>query len=259
MTCDDCRDLMVEALYAELDAATAKTFHDHIASCPACGPEYLGMRQTLSVMHGRLRPEPDARFLPDFWNNLRSRLSVPEMRRPVWRPAAVPAWAYGIAAVLLIAVGVYLGRTLFMERPLPESPPAIAALPEAPADSAETAALAYLGRTKNLLLDFVNRGEGHKAGIDLARRQEVSRQLLRQSTVLTAALDKPDQQLLRQLLLDLEIVLLQLANLEVKPGVPAVELVQAGVDRKSILLKINLEEMRAIARRKPPEVRNPKL
>ena len=84
--------------------------------------------------------------------------------------------------------------------------------------------------------------------MDLTRHQKVSRELIEQGNILTVALNKPDQQLLRQLVQDLQIILLQLANVEVRPGVPAIELVKKGVNEKSILLKINLEEMRAATR-----------
>jgi hypothetical protein len=248
---------MVEALYGELDPAETAAFREHLASCAACRSAYGAMEQTLGVMNMRRRSEPDAGFWAGYWIRLRPRLTP--AGHTARTPAFMPAWAYGIAAIALLAVGIYLGRTLFTNTIPQDTPGAVAVATEAPPDSAEEAALVYLGRTKNLLLDLVNLNEGHEAGINMERRQQLSRRLLEQSTVITAALTKPDQQLLRQLIFDLEIVLIQLANVEVKPGIPAVELVRKGVDQKSILLKINLEEMRAMARRKPPEESKSKL
>ena len=46
------------------------------------------------------------------------------------------------------------------------------------------------------------------------------------------------------LISDLEVILLQIANLESEYNLPAIEMVKNGVDRKGILLKINIEEMR---------------
>ena len=48
---------------------------------------------------------------------------------------------------------------------------------------------------------------------------------------------------LYQLVSDLEVILLQIANLESQNDLPAVEMIRSGVDRRGILLKINLEEM----------------
>jgi hypothetical protein len=73
-----------------------------------------------------------------------------------------------------------------------------------------------------------------------------------QASYLKSSLNRPDQQQMRQLIHDLEVILIQLANTEVKPGVPALELVRKGVYQKSILLKINVEELRAMYKNKPP-------
>ena len=59
---------------------------------------------------------------------------------------------------------------------------------------------------------------------------------------------------LRALIDDLEVILLQIANLEAEHDVPAIELVRSGVDRRGILLKIQVEQMR---RTPAPEPRMP--
>ena len=43
---------------------------------------------------------------------------------------------------------------------------------------------------------------------------------------------------------DLEVILLQIANLETEYDLPTIEMVKSGVDRRGVLLKINIEEMR---------------
>jgi hypothetical protein len=50
---------------------------------------------------------------------------------------------------------------------------------------------------------------------------------------------------LEKLVGDLELILLQIKNLEEKEDLPEIELVKSGVDRKGLLLKINLEQMRS--------------
>jgi hypothetical protein len=65
-----------------------------------------------------------------------------------------------------------------------------------------------------------------------------------ESGQLQADLEGPDQQRLRELVADLEVILLQIANLEAQHDMPGIEMVQHGVERSAILLKINLEEMR---------------
>jgi len=57
---------------------------------------------------------------------------------------------------------------------------------------------------------------------------------------------------LRLLVSDLEVILLQIANLESEHNLSTIEMVQSGVDRRGILLKINLEEMRQTETHYPP-------
>jgi hypothetical protein len=271
MTCDHAREFFTEGLYGELSPELQKELTGHIASCASCSREYQALKETLAIMDGRRIPEPREAFEAGLWNRINAQLGTRETgaratgdrapipgRKVATRPAAMPAWAYGIAATILLAVGFYLGKTYFGTHQ-PEivqrsSPPALAPLPESE-DSATSQAVAYLQRSKNLLIGLANLDAEHRATIDLKHNQEVSRELIEQADVLTVSLNKPSQQQVRQLIMDLEVILVQLANIEVKPGVPAIEMVQKGIDQKSILLKINLEEMRSMARRSPGEQR----
>ena len=298
MTCDESRERFVDALFGTRD----NELEGHLATCAACTAEFAALKETLALMRTREKiGGPDE----GFWERLAPKLGSPPVgldghgsrfmaRTPAWRPAALPAWAYGIAAVLLLSAGIYLGRRYFAPPAATESPvtatrepaPGAGSIAEqphgagttarneennaanavgsqagrlahgsprraAPSDTLDARALAYLDKTKNLLLGVVNAEEEQPA--QLARTQEMSRKLVRQSRYLQAALTEPDQQQMKRLILELEVILLQLANVETAPGTPAVELVRQGVDKKSILLKINLEEMRAAASRSKQE------
>ena len=257
MICEQSRNVMTEALYSELAPAERKEFEQHIASCPDCASAFERMQSTLRVMDQRRVVPPDERFLDDLWRNIESaidsekRATEPARRKFHLRPSAIPAWAYGVAAVILIALGFYLGRIWIPSGSgVPETTPYSVSETGTltPADSLEQQTLAYLERSRNLLLGVVNRPEHEVDRDELARQQVMSQKLIEQASFLKTALARGDQQRLRQLVLDLEIVLLQLANIESDSGVPAIELVREGVDRKSILLKINLEVMRSLAK-----------
>ena len=263
MKCKQCRELFGEALYNELPVELKSEFDKHVASCVACAKEFDEIKATLKIMNQRTRTEPDRAYWNSFWDQLNQKLSgykkeslhvTSTPKRFALRPARIPSWAYGIAAMFMVAMGIYLGRTYFAQHEVKEteqgnqiadsSSPAIE-------DSATTQALAYLDRSRNLLIGLANLNEEQHPSLDLTRQQAASRQLIQQASMLKVALNKPDQQLMRKLVQDLEVILLQLANVEVRPGHPAVEMVKNGIDQKSILLKINLEEMRAMARRSP--------
>jgi len=252
--CNDIQQTFAEALYDELPPDQRRDFDDHLHSCPACSDQFARFRRTLAVMDERTRPEPDPASWGNFWQRLRPQLDEP--RRPVilqWIPRRIPAWSYAVAAVLVLAAGVYIGRQTTVTNVTPRSG-RTAETASLESDSTTRQALAYLERSRNLLLGVTNLDDEHLASIDLGHQQEVSRKLITQGQILAIALNRPNQQQMRQLVEELGVILLQLANVEVKPGVPAIELVRKGVDDKSILLKINLEEMRSMAGRSSKRV-----
>jgi hypothetical protein len=264
MTCDEVRGHLVEALYGELSADVQREIDVHLASCAECSEEFGTLKATHAMMDQRRREEPGINFRENLWKNISNDLGLGEddtqakvtpMRAPAHRTVRIPGWAYSIAATLLIAVGIYLGRNYFgkQEAGIVQSPGLSTFAPvNQPEDSVTAQAVVYLERSRNLLLGLANLDEEHRSSLDLAGKQEISRQLVEQASVLTVSLNRPNQQQIRQLIMDLEVILLQLANVEVKPGVPAIEMVRKGIDQKSILLKINVEEMRAMANRTPP-------
>ena len=259
MTCEQIRDQFTDALYNELDAKTRHAFEEHLAACAVCRVEYFRLREALSIMDKHERTELSQSEWEDYWNTLRAKLKSNDQapaKTNVIRWYPVPAWAYGIAAVLVLAIGIYLGRTYFGSRPeiVYSDVTQNVTSPVPTSDSTTQQAVAYLERTRNLLIGLSNLNEEHRSSIDLRLHQQISRTLVDQGNVLTVSLNKPDQQLLRQLIRDLQIILLQLANMEARPGLPVVEFVKKGIDEKSILLKINLEEMRAKSRQ--PSIEN---
>ncbi len=248
--CEITRSRFADALYGELDPEAQKKFTQHLESCSSCAGEFSKLQQTLSIMDERVRIEPETSDSERFWETLRPKLEPERQPTLIFRPAfRVPAWSYAVAAVLLVAVGIFIGRrySSVTEPAAPAASVATSTVPAAVSDSTTRQALAYLERSRNLLLGVTNLDEQSAGSFDLASSRQASRKLIEQGNVLTVALNRPSQQLMRQLVQDLQIILLQLANIEVRPGVPAIELVKKGVDQKSILLKINLEEMRAMA------------
>lgn len=258
MNCKQCQEKIVEALYDELAQESRQEFDSHIASCEKCAFQFKRMQETLNTMHCRIRIEPDDALLEAQWESLQRKIEseqsqfkqIPLEKKFILHPTRIPAWAYGLAAMFLIIVGIYIGRTLWTTKTASDQSNAhLTVLPKATKHDSSTAqALAYLGRSKTLLLGVMNADDNDYSDITLSKQQQISRQLVQQASYLINALDKPEQQQLKQLIHDLEIILMQLANIEVQPGVPAVEMVKRGVDQKSILFKINVEEIRSAVR-----------
>ncbi|MFB3132469.1 MAG: zf-HC2 domain-containing protein [Rhodothermales bacterium] len=259
--CQHYEALIAEKLFGELSPDEKQRLEGHLETCPGCRAQVHEMEAALHLATSRTRPEPSA----DFWEGYYARL-VGRLREEEQRPnrtsrlaewlrapgrlnlsALAPRWAYQLSgAVALLAVGVLIGWLVFgntaSQVPVMAEGPGV----ETPVQAASLEARAdrYLDRSKVLLLGLVNLEEQDPALLNLTRQQEIARELIDESSALKDELTDANQRLLRVLIDDLEVILLQIANMEAGYDVPAIEMVKSGVDRRAILLKINLTEMR---------------
>ena len=104
----------------------------------------------------------------------------------------------------------------------------------------------YLNRSKVLVLGLINLDEDVEElnSFDFSQHTRVSNELLQEAGYLKQALDKPQSRRLQSLVVDLEAILLEIATLSQQSDIPAVERVRSDVEDRSILFKINMEEMR---------------
>lgn len=259
MNCKKCRNLFVNALYGELSAEQKSAFDLHVQECESCAGEYRKMAATLKTMGQRAPEQPQPEFWDSFWDKLEPKLD--EEKSPVtdspkgdiWKlPAiAIPQWAYrAAAAAAILVLGIFLGKIFFgsdvsdRQTSAPFATSETLTPQQAQLDSRTQV---YLERSKVLLMGLNNLEPDalETNAIDFTRYQHVSRDLVQEAGYLKNALESnPRQRRLRELVGDLEVILLQIANLEAENDVSGIELVKSGVDRRGILLKINLEEIR---------------
>jgi hypothetical protein len=253
--CAKCRGLMAEALYDDLSPKDRAAFEAHLTRCGACADEYAAMTETRKMLYARERSDPGPEFWEGYWDRLEKRLDAEPAPRPArgWahRPFTFfPAWAFrAAAAAALLVVGIFIGRTL-LRPPAPRvvraTPPAVAPVPGVEQASAPVLrARDYFERSKLILLGIVNYDPGASDvyGLDLPQQKQLSRALVNEAGSLQNDLKAPAQKRLRELVADLETILVQIANLESANDLDAVELVKNGVAEKGIFLKINLTEM----------------
>ncbi len=266
--CPGCRERVGE-MQAALRLAAARTRPQ---------PEPAFWDGYYARLEGRMAQNaPWSRRLAAWWQA--SRRDLAALAAPAWRLQLAAAVALLVVGVLI--GWLVFGPGAPEAPPVAERPGAVEAPPRAgppvaPAPSAEATppraappdvrkpspapsvaappvqraalderASRYLERSKVLLLGLVNLepAAGEAAALNLPRERELARALVQEAGPLQAALTAADQQRLRALIADLEVILLQIANLESGYDVPAIELVRSGVDRRGILLKINLTEM----------------
>jgi len=273
--CNTYEPLIAELLFGALSPEEQQQLAVHLEACPGCRAMVQDMQTTLQRIAEPIRPEPAPVFWEGYHERLEARIARDARRRePVERllewlrvpgrlnGAALlfgPRWAYQLsAALVLLGMGVLIGWMVFGNAS-PEAPQIVEAPQgvETPVQAAsmEARTTRYLERSKVLLLGLVNlEPEQDPSLLNLSHKRQVARELIDESNALRADLDDADQRLLRVLIEDLEVILLQIANLEAGHDLPAIEMVQRGVDQRAILLKINLTEMRREAGSVQPAV-----
>lgn len=256
--CKQCRGLLVEALYGELSPKQEKLFKNHIGACPSCAAEFKALTQVLETMGKRVRPEPGQDFWDGYWDRLSQRMeeekAIPETSRSGGKALSrswnlAPRWSFQAAAALaLIVAGILIGRAIFSP---PRVPVEVArqgvprpALPPEESDPL-LRARSFVDRSKLVLLALVNYNPKSEDpyGLDLPLQKQISQELVGQAGDLRTDLKEPGQRRLRELVTDLETILLQIANLDSKNDLEAVEFVKQGVENRGIFLKINLSEI----------------
>jgi hypothetical protein len=269
--CRKCKDMMIEALYGELVSAEREILDAHLSSCPDCASEYSVLGATLRVMDKRRRPDPGPEFWDGYWGRLAARMERENAVRPERVPLAVrvrrffsglPRWSYqAAAAVALIAVGVLIGRSL-LSPPGRISPLQTAGTSAAVPVSNDPAVRArtYLERSQLLLLGLVNYDPKTEDlyALDLPRKKEISRELVAQAADIQGSLTDPRQKRLRELVADLQVIMMQIANLGAGNDMEGLELVKQGVEQKGIFLKIDLTRMASNAQSPQPPSSQPR-
>ncbi|HUU37427.1 MAG TPA: zf-HC2 domain-containing protein [Candidatus Desulfaltia sp.] len=254
--CKKCRGLLVQAHYGELESKDKIFFENHLASCPACAAEFKAVTGTLKTMDRKARPEPGQEFWEGYWDRLSRRMEKEDAAMETSPPSAgkrlgrifglSPRWVFQAAAALvLVVLGVFIGRTISP----PHQTPVDVAQQTAPLGPGESdpvlRARDYIDRSKPVLLALVNYDPASEDSyaLDLPLQKRISQELVSRAGALKSDLKEPAQRRLRELVTDLETVLLQIANLETENDLEAVEFVKQGVENGGLLLKINLSEM----------------
>ena len=249
MKCPECRQLFVDVLYDELPAAQQPRFDAHLKDCAACRGELARLRKTLDVMHAQQRQDPGAPFWESYWERLSARNDFPETATTGAQRLSLPAWrplVYRLlAAAAVLIVGILIGKYSFSGSANPPNPLSASANDALQLAAARQRAHHYLDKSQVLILNLVNIDtEEQSAGeLDISLQQDISSELVKEAAYLRGALEKSRDHQLRTLVADLEMILLQIANLEGDYDPSAIEIVRNSVEQGGVLIKINLENM----------------
>lgn len=256
---DNCKKYKVmfeKSLYGELKLEDERKLDLHLKECETCSNEYYSLSETLNLYKNIKRVEPDPIFMENFWDNLqpelekvnnsKSKIDVFVSQIKDWFYIQ-PKWSYQLAAGLsLLIMGIFIGRFFLNNNNSIENN----TTPQNMGNNnviqaSEIKAERYLDRSKVLLLGLVNMDteSGDVEPINLEQQKRISRELVTEASGLKKELSKPSQRRLKELVSDLEVILLQIANTEAEYDLSWIDLVKTGVDQRGIFLKINIQKM----------------
>jgi len=252
--CKNYERLFEKALYNELTSTEEKIFMEHINSCPSCRLKFQELKETLIELKKYKRPEPDQYFMNNFWETLQPKLSVKESTQQnrwtnfIYFFRSDFNWKYQLAGgIAILVIGLFIGKYFLAERgdnnQAVTSNKSELAVSEAKAD---LDAAKYIERSKILLLGIVNfdPSKDDAETINLPHIKNISKQLANEAPALKADLNEPSQQQVKRLVSNLQLILLQIANLEEKNNLDGIELIKEGVNSQNIFLKINIQQLR---------------
>ena len=256
---------LFEYLRGELSDQDRRGVEAHLRSCDQCSAELNSMRKTSKLLD-QSGQRPSERRNDLYWQHFSAKVErrIDEQSRAASAPSFVERlldsfteyrkpFGIGFASALtlmLIAFGIW---SLWLRGPSnvrldAEAYPGESTRP--PSVSIQKASLDartqdYLEQSKVLLIGLLNTDSKSLDGSRplLQREREVSRKLVHESQVLAAALNDPSDRRLRELVSDLQLILVQIANLSAEQSLPGVEIVKSGIEHNDILFKINLEEI----------------
>lgn len=257
-TCKSVRDLFEEYLFNELNNEETEKMDKHMKECDKCRSLFDEERALQRLTKKVKRPEPAPEFWDEYWVRLKDRMEredilkkeIPETEKREFQLIQwIPRWVFqGAAALILITIGLVMGKVIFS----PSSNPIQNGMVQNnSSDLSQNAALVkntrdYIDQSRVMLLGVMNydsRTEDPSA-LNLSYQQKVSRELVTRAGFIKNELDESRQRRLYELIEDLEVILMQIANLDADPNGSEIRMIQDGVSSRGILFKIRMSEMR---------------
>lgn len=252
--CNRMKNLFLDAISGELNDERRTALEAHLAGCEACAHEFAHCQAFMDLLPAYRRPEPGEEYWDRWQETLERRLASagipaepegqPERHWCAWAGSILRAWKPAAAAAVLIGVCSLAwllsspsGRQDRRTAEIPPSPHAYA--------SVTREAMRYLDRSKLVLLGMRNFDPEGAVEFrpSFERESAISRQLILESAPLKEKLASSNHMRLYGLVNDLDVVLLEIANLERDYTPEEVELIRFSTERKNLLFKINMENM----------------
>ena len=258
----DNQELLILYLEDELDAQTRRDLETRLAIEPELEAELEELKALFGQVEETLPQEPDRQYWSNFYSRLQPKLEKKSLLEK-FQDWMVPGHGmnYGRAAAalatLVIAVGVMLYFTVLKHEPQQKI-----TITEVKIEKTESimsqVVNKHLDKSRLLLEEMVNIAD---SGENLEERLEYTKlkgqRLLGINRAYQAAAKKKGNVELEQLLSDLELVLLEIANINIEDASYTIPSLKKVIRKKNLLIKIeiiNLDEYTPLKRDKNSEV-----
>ena len=252
MICKDVQKNLSDYLEKRLPDSRQTKFEKHLKVCMNCSAELEALKMIVAEASSLERVvAPDS-----LWTRIESELDVTdepfltkvsnevtELRERFGRLFKFPVPAIRMAGVLaVLLIGIFLGRTFFSTR---ENANLVR---QTDVERAELKLISqrtehYLEKSTILFLGIVNAESPQEENSDWSTEKRVAQNLMKEAAFLKGGLSRMKNERVKQLVEELELILLEIANLEEEQDVENIELIKSGIDRKALLLKIYLHDL----------------
>jgi len=242
VTCPEVPAIMIEFLYGDLPAEKRKSLRKHMDRCAQCRQEWQSFQSVITIVEQSKHVEPGDEYWAGYWQNVEAKLNKQPVaifsfyrQKPLMRRMVQAA----VAALLLIT-GIFLGKQLGNDPAGTEQQAATPVLSQ----EARARTVKYLEQSKILLLGIVNLdNENEGEPTDLSLQSGFSRRLVKEAAELKSDLRKAHEATLLNLVGQLEMILMQIANLEETYDLESVDIIRSSIEQQGVLFKIHLSEL----------------
>lgn len=259
INCKNFKGIVVDALYNydELSEEDKRLFHAHLTTCPGCAVEYEEMAAVLGVMDQRQRPEMAEEFWDSYMLRLQEKLEETEKKekkkiwswlKKWWENLSFDMqrfrWAlYPAAALLLVVLGIAIGRYLYLP-PVPGKGEELISSALPLERKISPAVADHFENLQPMLIDYANYtpGENETSQEELVTvDKKTLKKLVLQNYLLKKIAARENDLSLKQLLVDLEMILLEISNIESNSGrKETIRRVRDILDNSDILFKMKV-------------------
>ena len=227
-------DDLVLHYYGELDAAGEGRVTAHLSSCDECHRGYVRLQRVMAAIDTLPAPVLDQRFDRTVWARLEPALP-PRRGLLSWLVLSPGQLAWVGAVLVLVAGAFFAGR---------QSRPQEAAPTAATVDNIREGVLLvdlreHLDRSQTMLVELVS-AEVQDGAVDLTSERERAEELVASNRLYRQAASQTGDVAVRQLLDDLERLLVELATSPDHMSTEDVERVRQRIAAKDLLFKVRV-------------------